>query len=228
MSCGFMPRPTDREPCGSKSTSSTLRPYSASAAPRLIVVVVLPTPPFWLHMAMIRAGPWVSRGAGSGNSGIGRAVGPIGRCARSSVVVGSAATSGASAATGASACTSVCTSGCGGGSSTAGTGGATWSGAGPSGGISGWVLTVPSSLSTRRPVAVPTSRATVGSRPARITPPRRAHPDRSAGARVRGGVHLTQPVDRDQRVHLGGRDAGVPQQLLDDPDVGATVEQVGG
>ena len=33
------------------------RPYSASAAPRLIVVVVLPTPPFWLHIAMIRAGP---------------------------------------------------------------------------------------------------------------------------------------------------------------------------
>src|SRR5690606_31644855 len=31
-----------------------LRPSSASAAPRLIAVVVLPTPPFWLATAMIR------------------------------------------------------------------------------------------------------------------------------------------------------------------------------
>ena len=29
------------------------RPYSANEAPRLIVVVVLPTPPFWLVKAMI-------------------------------------------------------------------------------------------------------------------------------------------------------------------------------
>src|SRR5580765_264321 len=70
------PRPTDNAPCGSKSTSSTLRPYSARAAPRLMVVVVLPTPPFWLHMAMIRAGPWLASGAGSGNSGNGRPVTP--------------------------------------------------------------------------------------------------------------------------------------------------------
>src|SRR4051794_33923527 len=41
-----------------------------------MVVVVLPTPPFWLHMAMMRAGPWVLRGTGSGNAGIGRPVGP--------------------------------------------------------------------------------------------------------------------------------------------------------
>src|SRR3954469_2170081 len=71
-----MPKPTDSAPCGSKSTSSTLRPYSASAAPRLIVVVVLPTPPFWLHIEMTRALPWVTRGVGSGISGIGRPVGP--------------------------------------------------------------------------------------------------------------------------------------------------------
>ena len=51
--CGLTPRPTDSAPCGSKSTSSTRRPYSASAAPRLMVDVVLPTPPFWLHIAMI-------------------------------------------------------------------------------------------------------------------------------------------------------------------------------
>ena len=56
---GSGPRPTESEPCGSKSTSSTLRPYSASEAPRLIVVVVLPTPPFWLHIEMTRALPWV-------------------------------------------------------------------------------------------------------------------------------------------------------------------------
>ena len=58
ISCGLSPRPTESEPCGSKSTSSTLRPYSASAAPRLMVVVVLPTPPFWLHIETTRALPW--------------------------------------------------------------------------------------------------------------------------------------------------------------------------
>src|SRR6478609_9889535 len=75
-SCVRMPSPTERAPCGSKSTSSTLRPYSARAAPRLMVVVVLPTPPFWLHMAMMRAGPWLFRVGGSWNTGIGRPVAP--------------------------------------------------------------------------------------------------------------------------------------------------------
>ena len=74
--CGLMPRPTDNEPCGSKSTSSTLRPSSASDAPRLMVVVVLPTPPFWLHMAITTAGPCPDSGSGSGSSGHGRPVGP--------------------------------------------------------------------------------------------------------------------------------------------------------
>src|SRR3954449_5280493 len=74
--CGLSPSPTESEPWGSKSTSRTLRPYSASEAPRLIVVVVLPTPPFWLHIEMTRALPWVTRGVGSGISGIGRPVGP--------------------------------------------------------------------------------------------------------------------------------------------------------
>src|SRR3954468_1570987 len=66
--CGFTPRPTEQAPCGSKSTRRTLRPYSASAAPRLMVVVVLPTPPFWFARAMIRAGPcrWVGIGSGIG------------------------------------------------------------------------------------------------------------------------------------------------------------------
>ena len=33
-----------------------------------MVDVVLPTPPFWLTMAMTRAGPWEDSGAGSGKS----------------------------------------------------------------------------------------------------------------------------------------------------------------
>src|SRR4051812_31084560 len=74
--CGLRPSPTESEPCGSKSTSSTLRPYSASEAPRLIVVVVLPTPPFWLHIDTTRARPRALTGPGSGRSGIGRPVGP--------------------------------------------------------------------------------------------------------------------------------------------------------
>ena len=68
-SCGLMPRPTDAAPCGSKSTMSTWRPYSASAAARLMVVVVLPTPPFWLHIAMTRAGPCDASGGGLGEHG---------------------------------------------------------------------------------------------------------------------------------------------------------------
>src|SRR6218665_953804 len=62
------PSPAERAPCGSKSTASTRRPYSARLAPRLIVVVVLPTPPFWLHTAMIRAGPCDDNGSGGGNT----------------------------------------------------------------------------------------------------------------------------------------------------------------
>ena len=69
ISCGLSPRPTESEPCGSKSTSSTLRPYSASEAPRLIVVVVLPTPPFWLHIETTRAWPWVATRARLGDVG---------------------------------------------------------------------------------------------------------------------------------------------------------------
>ena len=39
-------------PCGSRSASSTRLPLRARAAARLIAVVVLPTPPFWLAMAI--------------------------------------------------------------------------------------------------------------------------------------------------------------------------------
>ena len=52
---------------------SVRRPMSAKAAPRLTVVVVLPTPPFWLAKAMIRGNVWLGvrsifvavRGAGA-------------------------------------------------------------------------------------------------------------------------------------------------------------------
>ena len=49
-----MPSPVEALPCGSRSTISTCSPMAASAVPRLIAVVVLPTPPFWLAMAMTR------------------------------------------------------------------------------------------------------------------------------------------------------------------------------
>src|SRR5690606_20487 len=49
------PLPMVALPCGSRSTSKTLRGVRASAAARLTAVVVLPTPPFWLATAMIRA-----------------------------------------------------------------------------------------------------------------------------------------------------------------------------
>src|SRR6185312_12885916 len=42
--------------CGSRSIRQTRFPCSARAAPRLTVVVVFPTPPFWFINAMIRTG----------------------------------------------------------------------------------------------------------------------------------------------------------------------------
>lgn len=42
-----------RLPCGSPSISSTFFPACASPIPRFAQVVVLPTPSFWLVMAMI-------------------------------------------------------------------------------------------------------------------------------------------------------------------------------
>src|SRR5271156_1730171 len=49
-----MPRPVEALPCGSRSMISTRSPTAASAVPRLMAVVVLPTPPFWLAMARTR------------------------------------------------------------------------------------------------------------------------------------------------------------------------------
>src|ERR1700761_8570185 len=49
-----MPRPVDALPCGSRSITSVGSPTAASAVPRLIAVVVLPTPPFWLATTRTR------------------------------------------------------------------------------------------------------------------------------------------------------------------------------
>src|SRR5439155_12907871 len=52
---GGRPRPVLALPCGSRSTTRTRRPVAAKAVARLPAVVVLPTPPFWLAIAMMRA-----------------------------------------------------------------------------------------------------------------------------------------------------------------------------
>src|SRR5665213_1497226 len=49
-----IPRPVVALPWGSRSMTRTRNPSSASAAPRLTDVVVLPTPPFWLATARTR------------------------------------------------------------------------------------------------------------------------------------------------------------------------------
>src|SRR6516162_6461374 len=51
-----MPSPVEALPWGSRSMMRTSSPTAASAVPRLIAVVVLPTPPFWLAMASTRGG----------------------------------------------------------------------------------------------------------------------------------------------------------------------------
>src|SRR5690606_37309206 len=48
------PSPLVALPCGSMSTTGVRRSATARHAPRLIAVVVFPTPPFWFAMAMIR------------------------------------------------------------------------------------------------------------------------------------------------------------------------------
>src|SRR5689334_23237401 len=48
-----MPTPLDAFPCGSASMMSVLFSAAATLAARLTVVVVLPTPPFWLATTTI-------------------------------------------------------------------------------------------------------------------------------------------------------------------------------
>src|SRR5690349_12280019 len=49
-----MPRPVEALPCGSRSRTSVGSPTAARAVPRLMAVVVLPTPPFWLATTKTR------------------------------------------------------------------------------------------------------------------------------------------------------------------------------
>src|SRR3954467_9214039 len=55
--------------CGSRSMTQTRRPHSARAAARLTAVVVLPTPPFWLMIAIRRMSGL--RGAGRDDTAVG-------------------------------------------------------------------------------------------------------------------------------------------------------------
>ena len=48
------PKPVVAFPCGSESMTSTRRSFAASDAAKLMAVVVLPTPPFWLAIANTR------------------------------------------------------------------------------------------------------------------------------------------------------------------------------
>src|SRR5690625_1258765 len=48
-----MPKPLVAFPCASISTSNTFLSSNANEAPKLMVVVVLPTPPFWFATAII-------------------------------------------------------------------------------------------------------------------------------------------------------------------------------
>src|SRR5215208_335351 len=47
------PKPAVAELWGSRSTSNTSSPSSASPAPKLIAVVVFPVPPFWFEIAIV-------------------------------------------------------------------------------------------------------------------------------------------------------------------------------
>src|SRR5271156_4048060 len=60
-----MPSPVLALPWGSRSIRSTRFSIAASAVARLIAVVVLPTPPFWLAIAITRG----RRATGAANSG---------------------------------------------------------------------------------------------------------------------------------------------------------------
>ena len=218
--CGLTPSPTESAPCGSKSTSSTLRPYSASAAPRLMVVVVLPTPPFWLAIAMMRAGPCRSVRHRLRDRAAHRVGGRVGRTELRAEVHGGllpAELRGPRLGTVA---------------------------------VASHVSFAPSrrrssasepSTSFAAPRRTPVCRPT---RPRRCPTVRHDTARQSvtgsacrtyarirfsaAGARVGGGVHLAQPLHGDQGVDLGGGHRRVPEQLLHHPDVGAAVEQVGG
>src|ERR687897_3403411 len=65
---GSRPSENVRQDCASRSTSSTLRPCSASADPREATVVVLATPPFWFATAIVRVTPAIVPVLGGGGA----------------------------------------------------------------------------------------------------------------------------------------------------------------
>src|ERR1039458_10400028 len=72
LSSRLKPSPEEQLACGSQSTSSVLRPSSARQAARLMAVVVLPTPPFWLTTPRIF--PMGLQSNGKRNCGLGLAL----------------------------------------------------------------------------------------------------------------------------------------------------------
>src|SRR5829696_607930 len=220
------PRPTDSAPWGSRSISSTRRPYSTSAAPRLMVDVVLPTPPFWLHIAMIRAGPCSVRGLGSGR---GRWRARAGSCCFETAPISGPLSCGRATAEAASARVAmglVASTSCpipvhpGAVSRPARSGeeDAMDSETSSQGGT-------PRDMSTWRPLTTTvTAQAELGADPAKRTPTQMS----AACPRMARRVDLAEPVDGDQRVDLRGRHGRVTEQFLDDAHVRAAVEQVGG
>src|ERR1700750_2224312 len=63
-SCRWMPSPVEALPWGSMSITRVGSPTAAKAVPRLMAVVVLPTPPFWLATTRTR-GFWGSDMSGA-------------------------------------------------------------------------------------------------------------------------------------------------------------------
>ena len=166
-----------------------------------MVVVVLPTPPFWLASAMIRAGPCRSVGIGSG----------IGL--RIVYAVGSAGPRSAPRSSG-----------------TAAARGAPRSRPRPARRCPPCPLAPsrPDEPSSRCPTVRHSGAARTGRQPFGVSRLRRMRYAVLTSPRVGGRVHLAQPVHGHQRVDLGGGHRGVPEQFLHDPHVGAAVEQVGG
>src|SRR3954470_14471130 len=221
------PRPTDSAPCGSRSTSSTLRPCSTSAAPRLMVDVVLPTPPFWLHIAMTRAGPCSVSGGGSGSLPW-RALAGSDRSA-AAPISGSVSCGRATAVRAASARVAMFSDA----STTCPIPVAPGAVSRPARSVIptvGKVARIPEEARRRRSVTWRRMPTRIPVEPKPLAEPT----EESCGSlssqrpRVAAGVHLAQPVDGHQRIDLRRRHRGVPEQLLHDTDVGAAVEEVGG
>src|SRR6478609_38107 len=212
------PRPTDSAPWGSRSISSTRRPYSVKAAPRLMVEVVLPTPPFWLHIAMIWAGPCSVMGLGSGS---GRCRAFAGSCWRDTAPISGPLSCGRATAEAASARVAmglVASTSCPipvdpGAISRPGRSGeedARESESSSQGGT-------PSALSTWRPLTTPvTTQAEQGPDSAKAPSEEMS----AAGPRMARRVDLAEPVDGHQCIDLRGRHRRVPEQFLDDAHIG--------